>query len=54
MIKIAFGGERLQTAGATTARKALDAAVLRDQPLAGHLFALEPGVAGLPARVVAI
>ena len=54
MTKIAFGGERLQTACATTARKALDAAALRDQPLAGHLFALEPGVAGLPARVVAI
>ena len=54
MTKIAFGGERLQTACATTARKALDAAALRDQPLAGHLFAFEPGVAGLPARAVAI
>jgi len=54
MTKIAFGGERLQTACATTARKAFDEAALRDRPLAGHVLAFEPGVAGLPARVVAI
>jgi xylono-1,5-lactonase len=44
--KIAFGGEGLRTAYATTARKGLDAAALADQPLAGDLFAFEPGVAG--------
>lgn len=46
--KIAFGGEGLKTAYATTARKGLDAAALAAQPLAGDLFAFEPGVAGLP------
>ncbi len=46
--KIAFGGEGLATAYATTARKGLDAAALDAQPLAGHLFAFDPGVAGLP------
>ncbi len=45
--KIAFGGEGLRTAYATTARKGLDAAALAEQPLAGDLFAFEPGVAGV-------
>lgn len=46
--KIAFGGDGLRTAYATTARKGLDARALEDQPLAGHVFAFDPGVAGLP------
>lgn len=46
--KIAFGGADLRTAYATTASKGLDAAGLAAQPLAGNLFAFEPGVAGLP------
>ena len=46
--KIAFGGEGLKTAYATTARKGLDSAGLAEQPLAGDLFAFDPGVAGLP------
>lgn len=46
--KIAFGGAELTTAYATTARKGLDNAALAAQPLAGHLFAFDPGVAGLP------
>lgn len=45
--KIAFGGDGLRTAYATTARKGLDAAALAAQPLAGDLFAFEPGVAGV-------
>lgn len=46
--KIAFGGPELRTAFATTARKGLDAEALAGQPDAGHLFAFDPGVAGLP------
>ncbi|MBU3077939.1 SMP-30/gluconolactonase/LRE family protein [Sphingomonas quercus] len=46
--KIAFGGEGLRTAYATTARKGLDAAALASQPFAGDIFAFEPDVAGLP------
>lgn len=46
--KIAFGGEDLTTAFATTARQGLDAAALGTQPLAGDLFSFNPGVAGLP------
>jgi sugar lactone lactonase YvrE len=46
--KIAFGGDGLRTAFATTARKGLSAAELAEQPLAGDLFAFDPGVAGLP------
>lgn len=46
--KMAFGGPDLRTAYATTARKGLDAAALREQPGAGDLFAFDPGVAGLP------
>jgi sugar lactone lactonase YvrE len=52
--KIAFGGEGLDIAYATTARKGLDAAALADQPLAGNLFAFDPEVKGLatvPARL---
>jgi xylono-1,5-lactonase len=46
--KIAFGGPGLRTAYATTARKGLDAAALAAQPLAGNIFAFDPGVAGVP------
>jgi xylono-1,5-lactonase len=52
--KIAFGGPDLRTAYATTARKGLDAAALSAQPLAGDLFAFDPGVAGLPGGVIDI
>ncbi|AUW59618.1 gluconolaconase [Sphingobium sp. SCG-1] len=48
--KIAFGGEDLSTAYATTARKGLSEAQLQEQPLAGDLFAFDPGVRGLPAH----
>ncbi|MFB0872525.1 MULTISPECIES: SMP-30/gluconolactonase/LRE family protein [unclassified Sphingobium] len=52
--KIAFGGEGLRTAYATTARKGLDMTALTVQPLAGDLFAFDPGVAGLPGIVATI
>jgi sugar lactone lactonase YvrE len=45
----AFGGARLDRLFITTARYGLDAAALRDQPLAGSLFVAEPGVTGRPA-----
>ena len=45
--KIAFGGGDRATAYATTARKGLSAAELAAQPLAGNLFAFDPGVRGL-------
>ena len=45
--KIAFGGDDLRTAFATSARKGLDAAALADQPEAGNVFAFDPGVAGI-------
>jgi len=41
----AFGGERLDTLFVTSIRPGGD---LSDQPLAGGVFALRPGVAGLP------
>ncbi|QXQ08553.1 SMP-30/gluconolactonase/LRE family protein [Sphingosinicellaceae bacterium] len=47
--KMTFGGADLRTAYATTARKGLSDAELKAQPLAGDLFAFDPGVAGLPA-----
>jgi len=46
--KMAFGGPDLRTAYATTARKGLRDADLSAQPLAGDLFAFDPGVAGVP------
>lgn len=52
--KIAFGGEGLTTAYATTARKGLDDAALAQQPLAGNVFAFDAGVAGVavtPAKI---
>lgn len=52
--KIAFGGPDLRTAYATTARKGLDMTALTAQPLAGNLFAFDPGVAGVPGTVATI
>jgi sugar lactone lactonase YvrE len=52
--KIAFGGDRLSTAYATTARKGLSEAELKAQPLAGDLFAFDPGVCGVPGVVASI
>ena len=46
--KIAFGGDDLRTAYATTAHKGLDAQAREAQPMAGHVFAFDPQVAGLP------
>jgi sugar lactone lactonase YvrE len=52
--KIAFGGPDLKTAYATTARKGLDMTALTEQPLAGDLFAFDPGIAGLPGHIATI
>jgi sugar lactone lactonase YvrE len=43
-----FGGEGLKELYVTTRRESLTEAQVRDQPLAGALFRLDPGVAGLP------
>ena len=45
--KLAFGGDDLRTAFVTTARVGLTAEALAAQPLAGGLFAFDPGVAGI-------
>ncbi len=52
--KIAFGGEGLRTAYATTARKGLDAAALAEQPEAGGLFAFSVETPGLPGHEVQV
>ncbi len=52
--KIAFGGDDLRTAFATSARKGLDAAALAAQPEAGNVFAFDPGVTGLAVTPVAL
>ncbi|GHC94301.1 SMP-30/gluconolactonase/LRE family protein [Novosphingobium pokkalii] len=52
--KIAFGGPDLRTAYATTATKGLNAAERAAQPLAGALFAFDPGVAGLPGHLAKV
>ena len=44
----AFGGPDLATLYVTSARERLTASDLEVQPLAGSLFAFEPGVRGLP------
>jgi sugar lactone lactonase YvrE len=44
----AFGGEDLSDLYVTSARNSLSDAQLREQPLAGALFRLRPGVRGLP------
>jgi sugar lactone lactonase YvrE len=46
--KIAFGGDDLRTAYATTAHKGLSDVERVAQADAGNLFAFDPGVAGLP------
>jgi L-arabinonolactonase len=43
-----FGGADLRTLYVTSASMRLSAAARQSQPLAGHVFAFEPGVAGLP------
>ncbi|SRR5579883_410494 len=50
--KIAFGGEKLTEAYATTAAKGLDGAARQAQPLAGGLFRFEAPAPGLPAVAV--
>lgn len=46
----AFGGPKLERLYVTSARIGLDAAALEREPLAGGVFAFEPGVCGLPTR----
>jgi sugar lactone lactonase YvrE len=46
----AFGGPDLRTLYVTTARHRLAPEQLADEPLAGALLALDPGVEGLPAN----
>lgn len=46
--KLAFGGDDLRTAYVTTARKGLSPEALRQEPLAGGLFAFRTEVPGLP------
>ena len=45
----AFGGPGLKTLFITTARSGLMPQQLQEYPLSGNLFAVEPGVAGVPA-----
>ncbi|HEX7858656.1 MAG TPA: SMP-30/gluconolactonase/LRE family protein [Sphingobium sp.] len=52
--KIAFGGDDLATAYATTARKGLSVSALREQPLAGDLFAFDTETMGLPGQIAVI
>lgn len=51
--KIAFGGDDLRTAYATTARQLLTAAEIELQPQAGDLFEFRVDVPGLPCPLVA-
>jgi sugar lactone lactonase YvrE len=46
----AFGGDDLSELYVTSAKNGLSDSQLKDQPLAGGLFRLEPGIHGLPAR----
>lgn len=50
--KIAFGGERLRTAYATTARQLLSAEDIAQQPLIGSLFEFRVTVPGVPCPLV--
>ncbi|TGE29316.1 SMP-30/gluconolactonase/LRE family protein [Hymenobacter metallicola] len=47
----AFGGPELKTLFITTARQDLTPEQLQAYPLSGSVFALEPGVAGVPAHI---
>jgi xylono-1,5-lactonase len=49
----AFGGPRLDRLFVTTASVGLDAEARAAQPLAGGLFELDVGVAGLPSSTFA-
>jgi len=44
----AFGGPDLRTLYVTTARARMSAAELAEEPLAGAIFAIDAGIAGLP------
>jgi sugar lactone lactonase YvrE len=50
--KIAFGGEGLRTAFATTARQLLSADQVAEQPLIGSLFQFRVNVPGVPCPLV--
>lgn len=50
--KIAFGGDDLRTAYATTARQLLTPSQIELQPQAGDLFEFRVDVPGLPSRLV--
>ena len=50
--KIAFGGEDLRTAYATTARQLLSADEIAKQPQIGDLFAFSVDVPGIPCPLV--
>jgi sugar lactone lactonase YvrE len=52
--KIAFGGDDLRTAYATTARQNLSPAEIGRQPRAGDLFEFRVDVPGLPCPLVAV
>ena len=52
--KVAFGGPDLRTAYATTSSKGMTAAEREAQPLAGALFAFDPGCAGLAGHLARI
>lgn len=47
----AFGGGNLDTLYVTTASQAMSDAELKEKPLAGALFAFEPGMRGLPEPI---
>ncbi len=44
---VSFGGEDLRTLYVTTSRLGLSEQQFADEPLAGHVFAFQPGVAGV-------
>jgi sugar lactone lactonase YvrE len=50
---VTFGGLRLDRLYITTAAIGLDKAALRDHPASGGVFAVEPGVKGLPPAAFA-
>jgi len=52
--KIAFGGDNLRTAFATTARQMLSAEQIAEQPLIGALFEFHAEVPGVPCALVRI